>query len=46
MAHWNRIDKSDLPAVFSALQEKWDVFAPVERENDFRIRQLPADGEY
>jgi len=43
---WTRIDKSDLEAVVSALDEKWDVFAPVRRgESDLRLRRIPSEGE-
>ena len=45
MKDWQRIDRSDFPAVISVLQEKWDVYAPVKRGTDIRIRQLPTDDE-
>lgn len=45
MMSWQRMDRSDLPAAISVLQEKWDVFAPVKRGTDIRIRQQPTDGK-
>ena len=45
MTHWQHFDKSDLAAVVSTLQETWDVFAPVERGDELRFRELPTDGE-
>ena len=45
MTQWQRFDRSDLSAIISALREVWDVFAPMEKENDLRIRQVPVDGE-
>ncbi len=45
MKQWQRLDRSDLPAVFSALRGVWDVFAPMEEENDFRIREVPVGGD-
>lgn len=45
MMSWQRMDRSDLPAAISVLQEKWDVFAPVMRGTDLRFRRLPSDGE-
>jgi sulfhydrogenase subunit beta (sulfur reductase) len=45
MTQWQRLDRSDLPAVLSALREVWDVFAPVEEENDLRIREVPVGGD-
>ncbi len=42
---WARLDKSNIAAAISALQEKWDVFAPVKRESVVRLRQIPAEGE-
>lgn len=45
MTQWRRIEKTDLNEVLSALQEKWDVFAPIEKGADLRIRQLPSGGE-
>ncbi|MGD2090223.1 MAG: 4Fe-4S dicluster domain-containing protein [Candidatus Aminicenantes bacterium] len=38
-------NKADLPAVLAALQEKWDVFAPIKKGAELRIRQLPFEGE-
>jgi ferredoxin len=45
MTGWQRFEKSELAAVVSALQGQWDVFAPVERDGEFRFRELPSDGE-
>jgi sulfhydrogenase subunit beta (sulfur reductase) len=38
-------NKANLPAVLAALQEKWDVFAPIKNRAELRIRQLPFGGE-
>jgi sulfhydrogenase subunit beta (sulfur reductase) len=45
MTQLHYFNKSDLPAVLNALQEKWDVFAPIKRGAELRIRQLPFEGE-
>lgn len=45
MTQWQCIDKSDLQAILSVLQEKRNVFAPVEQGNDLRLRMLPAEGK-
>ena len=47
MTQWYYMDRSELPAVLSALREKRDVFAPVKIGADLRIRQLrlPFDGD-
>ncbi|MCK4762078.1 MAG: 4Fe-4S dicluster domain-containing protein [Candidatus Aminicenantes bacterium] len=45
MTQWQQFKKEYLPAVLSKLDEKWDVFAPVEQEDGFRFKQMPAAGE-
>jgi len=45
MTQLHYFNKPDLPAVLTALQEKWDVFAPIKRGAELRIRQLPFTGE-
>jgi ferredoxin len=45
MSTWKSIARSNLPAFLSKLQKGYDVFAPVRRDEELRIRQLPAKGE-
>ena len=45
MTQLHYFNKPDLPAVLAAFQEKWDVFAPIKRGTELRIRQLPFEGE-
>jgi len=45
MTQWHYFNKPGLPAVLAGLQEKWDVFAPIKRGAELRIRQLPFSGE-
>ena len=45
MMEWQRFNKPGLPALLAALQEEWDVFVPVKRGAELRIRQLPFAGE-
>lgn len=45
MTQLHYFNKPDLPAVLAALQERWDVFAPIKRGTELRIRQLPFAGE-
>jgi sulfhydrogenase subunit beta (sulfur reductase) len=45
MTHVHYFNKVDLPAILTALQEKWDVFAPIKKGAELRIRELPFEGE-
>jgi sulfhydrogenase subunit beta (sulfur reductase) len=45
MTQLHYFNKPGLPAVLAALREKWDVFAPIKKGAELRIRQLPFAGE-
>jgi ferredoxin len=45
MTQLHYFNKPDLSAVLNVLQVKWDVFAPMKRGAELRIRQLPFEGE-
>jgi sulfhydrogenase subunit beta (sulfur reductase) len=45
MTQLHYFNKADLPAILTALQEKWDVFAPIKKGAELRIRELPFEGE-
>jgi NAD(P)H-flavin reductase/formate hydrogenlyase subunit 6/NADH:ubiquinone oxidoreductase subunit I len=45
MMPWQRFNKSDLPAVLAALREEREVFVPVRKGAELRLRPFPVEGE-